>query len=124
MGYELGKILKTIRVNKEFTQQKLAGMVHVEPSTISKIECGTSNPSVDLLRLIAIALDTSADILLEIYDVEKSSPRDMLQLSSQVKETQGFMYRLSQQFDLLLKNKPDVEEDIPPPASNDSEPDD
>jgi transcriptional regulator with XRE-family HTH domain len=66
MDYNIGERVRLARTRKNMTQAALAEKVHCAASSISKIECGKSFPSHDKLRDLAIALDTSADYLLEI----------------------------------------------------------
>jgi len=54
----IGSQIKAIRENKGLTQQKLADMSGKQKSTISKIESGKFNPSIDLLSDILIHLDS------------------------------------------------------------------
>lgn len=54
----IGSQIKAIREKKGLTQQKLADMSGKQKSTISKIERGKFNPSIDLLSDILIHLDS------------------------------------------------------------------
>lgn len=54
----IGGQIKEIRKSKGMAQQKLADMAGKQKSTISKIESGKFNPSIDLLSDILIHLDS------------------------------------------------------------------
>ena len=54
----LGERIRSIRESKGITQNTLAESVHVTSSYISRIEHGSSLPSLDLIQSIAEALDT------------------------------------------------------------------
>ena len=54
----IGGQIKAIREKKGLTQQKLADMTGKQKSTISKIEGGKFNPSIDILSDILIHLDS------------------------------------------------------------------
>jgi len=56
---KLGKRIKKARKEKHITQQKLAEMVHMHETTISRIETGTINPSVHTINKLAKALKVS-----------------------------------------------------------------
>ncbi len=55
----LGKKIATARINKNLSLRQLAKMINVTPSLLSQIERGIANPSLNTLRMIAIALDVS-----------------------------------------------------------------
>ena len=56
----LGRNLRKVRVAQHMTQEDLAGLARVDRTTVSGIERGDFNASVDLLARLADAL--SADI--------------------------------------------------------------
>ena len=49
--------LKSIRLEKNISQQQLADMVGVSRNTVSSIETGQFNPTAKLALIICIALD-------------------------------------------------------------------
>jgi DNA-binding XRE family transcriptional regulator len=51
-----------LRVENNLTQKQLAEMVNMKQSNISRLESGEYNPSVELLKKIADALDKKLDI--------------------------------------------------------------
>lgn len=53
----IGLRLRAIRENRGISGRSLALQVGVVPSQISKIENGTTNPSIDLLQRLCKALD-------------------------------------------------------------------
>lgn len=62
---DLGARIKKKRTEKHMSQDALGKAVFVNNEHISRIESGKINLSVDLLVLIANALDVSADDLLQ-----------------------------------------------------------
>ncbi|WP_075780055.1 LexA family transcriptional regulator [Marinitoga sp. 1137] len=79
---EIGKRLKMIRKNKGITIEKLAQMVGVSHSTISRIESGQEPRAINLAK-IAEALEVSLDYLMglrtleDVKDAEKVTIEDM-----------------------------------------------
>ena len=49
--------LKSVRLEKNISQQQLADMVGVSRNTISSIETGQFNPTAKLALILCIALD-------------------------------------------------------------------
>ena len=54
---ELRNHLKTIRMEKNISQEELAGLFGVSRQTISSIETGQFNPTAKLALLLCVALD-------------------------------------------------------------------
>ena len=61
----LGKNLKRYRLDKHFTQEKLAEKVGVHPTYIGKLESGKNNPSFMLLYKTSRALGIKLKDLLD-----------------------------------------------------------
>lgn len=59
-----GDNLKQIRTEKELSQSQLADMVKIHSTHISRYERNQANPTVDVVRKIAEALEVSADRLI------------------------------------------------------------
>lgn len=64
----LGSKLKQLRREKGLTQQQLADKLGLTKGSISAYETSAKYPSIDVLRQMAIVLDTSADFLLGLSD--------------------------------------------------------
>lgn len=60
----IGKRIKQCRSEKQLSQEELGDIIGVTRKHLSKIELGDRAPTLDLLILIANALDVSADDLL------------------------------------------------------------
>lgn len=56
--------LKELRTEKNFTQSKIAEMLHISQQTYSDYEKGRTNPDIVTLISIADILDTTIDYLL------------------------------------------------------------
>ena len=69
---EIGKRIKQYRLEKQLSQEELGARISVTRKHLSKIELGNRAPTLDLLILIANALEVSADDLLS-KDLNKTS---------------------------------------------------
>ena len=65
-------MLKTLREQKNLTQEQLAEMCGVRRTTISMIEVGTNKPSIDLALKLAKTLDCTVEQLVGESDVVQS----------------------------------------------------
>ncbi len=54
---ELGKKIAVVRISKNLSIRQLAEKINVTSSMLSQIEHGLANPSLNTLRMLAIALD-------------------------------------------------------------------
>ena len=70
----IGKRIKQYRTKKQLSQEDLGNVIGVTRKHLSKIEIGERAPTLDLLILIANALDISADDLLVENLNHTSSP--------------------------------------------------
>lgn len=59
----LGKNVKYYRIQKHYTQEKLASIVNSSPKYISRIELGQHNPSLEMIGKLATALDIEPEKL-------------------------------------------------------------
>jgi len=72
----IGRRIKHYRSEKKLSQEELATAVFASSNHISYIETGVKTPSLEMLILIANALDVSADDLLTDNLKHSSSPVD------------------------------------------------
>lgn len=70
--------LATLRKQKGLTQQALAERVGIHVSQIRRYEAGDSQPTLDALRNLAVALSVSTDAL--VFDEGERGPDDDLRL--------------------------------------------
>lgn len=70
--------LSTLRKERGLTQKALAEQVDVHITQIQRYENGTTQPTLDIIRKLAIALSVSADML--IFDKDERGPDDSLRL--------------------------------------------
>jgi transcriptional regulator with XRE-family HTH domain len=68
--------LATLRKDRGMTQQVLADLVGITVLQIRRYEGGASQPTLDVIRRIAIALGISADML--VFDAAERGPDDAL----------------------------------------------
>lgn len=66
--------LVALRKEKKLTQQILAGQVGVHVVQIRRYEGGDSQPTLEVIRKLAVALSVSADVL--IFDRNERGPSD------------------------------------------------
>ena len=60
----IGERIRARRQSMGITQEQVANLLDVNPSHVSNIECGRSNPSLTALVNIANILDCGADLFL------------------------------------------------------------
>lgn len=72
------KRLAALRKERSLTQQALADQVGVHLSQLKRYEGGTSQPTLEVLRSLAVALSVSADVLL--FDAGERGPDDDFRL--------------------------------------------
>ncbi|MDR2045260.1 MAG: helix-turn-helix domain-containing protein [Clostridium sp.] len=63
-----GEILAKLRKERKYTQQKVAGILHVSKSTLSNYEKSVHNPPYDILVSLGEMYGVSVDYLLERTD--------------------------------------------------------
>lgn len=68
--------LAALRKARGLTQQALAAQVDIAILQIHRYENGTSQPTLDVIRRLAIALGVSADML--VFDETERGPSDAL----------------------------------------------
>jgi transcriptional regulator with XRE-family HTH domain len=73
---EFPERLAALRKARGLTQQALSEQVCVTVVQIRRYEGGTSQPTLDVIRRLAIALGVSADML--VFDVSERAPSDAL----------------------------------------------
>ena len=70
--------LAALRKQKGLTQQQLAEKIGVHVAQVRRYEAGTSQPTLDVIRSLAVALGVSADELL--FAEDERGPSDDLKL--------------------------------------------
>ena len=70
--------LTQLRKTKGLTRQALADAIGLHLSQLKRYEAGTSQPTLEVLRKLAVALGVSADVLL--FDQAERDPHDELKL--------------------------------------------
>jgi len=73
--------LKKIRTNKGLTQKGLAELANIELAQISRIETGASEPKLESIRKLAIALECSSDELIFNIDEQEGSQKLRMMMS-------------------------------------------
>ena len=70
--------LSTLRRERGLTQNALAESTSIHVSQLKRYEAATSQPTLEVIRRLAIALSVSADLL--IFDKDERGPDDDLRL--------------------------------------------
>lgn len=65
---KIGERIRYVRNSKNITQSALADSIHISPSFMNRIENGSSEPSIYIIRVIAEALhSTPQELLCDIF---------------------------------------------------------
>jgi len=94
----LGARIKELRKSCGFSQEHLAEMVGVEPKHVSRIEVGSSYPSLNRVELIAEALGRPIRDLFDFMHLESPDIRvtDMGEMVKEMNEEhQRLIYRIA-----------------------------
>ncbi len=75
---EFSQRLSALRKERKFTQKVLAQQVGVHVTQIQRYENGSIQPTLDVLRRLALALTVSADLL--VFDKYERGPDEELRL--------------------------------------------
>ena len=78
ISMEFKKRLAELRKARHLTQQALAEAIGINVSQLKRYEAGTSQPTLDVLRKLAVTLSVSADLLL--FDKDERGPDEDLRL--------------------------------------------
>ena len=78
ISMEFPKRLAELRKSRQLTQQALADAININVSQLQRYEAGTSQPTLEVLRKMAITLSVSADLLL--FDKDERGPDEDLRL--------------------------------------------
>jgi transcriptional regulator with XRE-family HTH domain len=70
--------LTALRKQKGLTQRELAQAIGIHVTQLRRYEAATSQPTLDVLRRLAVVLSVSADLLL--FDHDERGPGDDLRL--------------------------------------------
>lgn len=78
ISMEFPKRLADLRKQRSLTQQALADAIGINVSQLKRYEAGTSQPTLEVIRKIAVTLSVSADELL--FDKDERNPDQDLML--------------------------------------------
>ncbi len=79
-----------LRKEKGFTQQQLAERVGVHAQQLKRYEAGASQPTLDVIRNLAMTLGVSSDIV--VWQKEERGPDEALKLQFEVDEVLELPY--------------------------------
>jgi transcriptional regulator with XRE-family HTH domain len=68
------KRLAAVRKERRLTQQQMSEVIGIHLSQVKRYESGDTQPSLEVLRKIALTLNISADVLL--FDADERGPSD------------------------------------------------
>ncbi len=93
LTFLLGNRIKELRRSKKFTQDKLAELIDIDAKHLSRIECGKTQPSLNLLKKIATVFEidiselfktqhikTKTELITEINLILENSDLKLVQL--------------------------------------------
>ncbi|MCE3010507.1 MAG: helix-turn-helix domain-containing protein [Proteobacteria bacterium] len=103
--YNLGERLKFIRESRKLTQVQLSKMAKVSQAAIAHLERGTKDPSVDMLRKLAVALDVEIATLFAAEDVYVF---DLKRLRRKYKKSQDLTPHLYKALSLVVQYAEDI----------------
>ena len=66
----LGQRIKELRKSKGYTRESFAETVSISPRFLADVESGNAGVSISTLKTIALLLDTSADYLIGISNID------------------------------------------------------
>lgn len=101
-----GKRLKQIRNNKNLTQQELAELCDMHPTTIGMYEVGKRTPSFKTIKFLAKKLEVDELSFFDFsdeYDMSKSEERLISDLYKEVKNLDKKMLKHIIEYVKLLK---------------------
>lgn len=98
----VGKRIKKVRLEKDLTLRELSKKVDISISFLSDIENERSNPSLERLKDIAKALNTSVSYFLEEQSNTPSPEQKIKNALSDDPELSEFWQELSQREDLKI----------------------
>src|SRR5271166_6489014 len=78
MAMHFPKRLAALRKEHGLTQQALADLAGVHLSQLKRYEAGTSQPTLEVLRQLAITLSVSADVL--VFEKDERGPDEDFRL--------------------------------------------
>jgi transcriptional regulator with XRE-family HTH domain len=78
LAMSFSKRLSVLRKERQFTQQVLADKVGIHVVQLRRYEAGDSQPTLEVIRKLAISLSVSADML--VFDKDERGPDDELKL--------------------------------------------
>ena len=78
IAMEFPKRLADLRKQRGMTQQQLADVIGIHVSQLRRYEGGASQPTLEVIKNLALALRVSADQL--IFDTEERGPDDLLRI--------------------------------------------
>ena len=100
---DVGQRIRQLRTEQKISQNALAKRAGIAQATLNAIEADTKNPSVETVRLLAVALgSTVSELMGEVRNPSSISPRDhqLLTVTSQLNDD-GFSRVLSYAEDLV-----------------------
>lgn len=101
----LGDRIKLVRKSNKYSQVEFGGILNVSKQTVSNWENNNIQPSVDILKDMAIKFNVSSDFLLEIDDrlslyVSKGLPIEMVtHLQYIANDMQTLFYKAEEKHD-------------------------
>jgi transcriptional regulator with XRE-family HTH domain len=113
IGARVGERVRKARVMRGLSQTELGFYAGITASGIQHLERGKSQPSIEVLARIALALGVSADWLLGISDEEPDWSEKVLAPRAGSREALRWIMRTSR----VVESEPVPDEETPGPRS-------
>ena len=94
---ELGKKIKSLRIAKGYTQEKLSEMINISQKALSSIETGDNFVTADTLDKLIEALETSAE---EMFATNKF--KDVKELLKKINQNIALIGDDSERLEIIL----------------------
>lgn len=100
---KLGSRIKAFRKAKGLSQEQFAELIGIEPKHVSRLEVGTSYPTIDRLEKIAIALDVPMGSFFDIDNKATYYEEKAKKLELMVRELDNDYQRIILKFSQIMK---------------------
>lgn len=86
----LGIRLKELRKQRGFTQEEFAELLEIDPKHLSRIECGKTQPSLNLLKNAAVIFNIKINdfFIEEKTDFKENMIKDIINILKKSNETE------------------------------------
>ena len=109
MKLEIGKCIKSLRLQKGITQEELANYLGVSYQAVSKWETDANTPDIALLPQLSIFFGGTIDDFFKLSDEEHFKRIDNMLLNERIISDEGFAYAKKFLNELLMQDSQNIE---------------